>query len=76
MADIHAPQGNSMITMAFTDDDLTGIFESHRVSSSTEVMDKNDKLALVRSRFAPPGSCQLLGKDVPLPGYIIWLEQQ
>jgi hypothetical protein len=75
-ADIQAPQGNSMITMAFTEDDLTGVFETHRVSSSTEVMDKNDKLVLVRSRFAPPGKSQLLRKDVPLPGYIIWLEQQ
>jgi hypothetical protein len=76
VANIHAPQGDSMVTMAFTEVDLTGVFETYRVSSSTEVMDKNDKLALVRSRFAPPGNSQLLGKDVPLPGYIIWLERQ
>jgi hypothetical protein len=76
VADIHAPQGNLMITMAFTEDDLTGVFETHRVSSTTEVLDKNETLELVRTRFAPPDNSQLLGKDVPSPGYIIWLEQK
>ncbi len=78
VAEIESPQSSSMITLAFNDEDLfgTGVFESQRVFSETEVMNKSGKLTLVRTRFAPPGNGPILATETPSPGFIIWLEQQ
>jgi hypothetical protein len=46
------------------------------VGSRTTKIGDDGKLLLMRSRVTPSSQSNLLDKDDPLPGFIIWLERQ